>query len=168
MVRVLGWLCLPVLVAGCQAQNPYAPFGPPTVPAPAANQLPYYPPGGVSQAAQPAATNTRPSVSVSGPSGSAPRGSITTDAADREPIRIVENAAPTRTADSGRGKSQPPAALQPIAPPRNLPSAPVNPPRNASGQNARLDSAVKPANYDAVAPSGFREAAPATGQWRAR
>jgi hypothetical protein len=168
MPRVLCSICLFALVAGCQAQNPYAAFGPPRIPAPAANQLPYYPPGGASAAAQPAASSTRPSVSVSGPSSVATRSSIAVDAADREPIRIVENAAPTRTADLGRGKSQPQVAPQPIRPPQSLPPGPVTPPKNATGQSARVDAAVKPASHESPEQGAFREAAPATGQWRAR
>ena len=165
MARVLGWLFVLAAFAGCEAPNAYAPFGPPTIPAPAANQLPYYPPGGVSATSPPATTSTRPSVSVSGPGSAMPRATITAEAADREPIRIVENVAPTRTADSGRAKTQP---AQPIAPRQSSPSVPATAPKNTTGQKMRLDTAVKPASHHSDVQGAFREAPPATGQWRAR
>lgn len=167
MVRALGRFCLVILVAGCQAQNPYAPFGPPTIPAPAANQLPYYPPDAANAAAAPAATATRPSISVSGPSSDLPRSTVTSNAADREPIRIVENPDPTRTADSRRGKPQP----QPVARPQSgqpAPAPPQSPLRNATGQRSRPDAAVQPASHQSASPAVFQETAPATGAWRQR
>ena len=165
MARVLGWLGLLAAITGCETPNAYAPFGPPTIPAPAANQLPYYPPGGVSATSPPAATSTRPSISVSGPSSATPRAAITAEAADRQPIRIVEKEPPTRTADSGRATTKPP---QPVAQPQSAPSPPVAAPKHSTNQRTRLDTAVEPASRESDAQSAFREAPAAAGPWRAR
>jgi hypothetical protein len=172
MPRVLLFVCLGAAAIGCQAQNPYAAFGPPTIPSPASNQLPYYPPGTASAATQPTATVSRPSVSVSGPSTVAPRSPITAEASDREPIRIVENVTPTRTASAGR-----PGVSSPGQPSPNPPHAPMSsgqplpktsPGSNQSGQNHVLDSQVAPATYQQRASGGFSEKPATPGQWRAR
>jgi hypothetical protein len=86
MRRMMGLWLLAALVAGCQARNPYAAFGPATIPAPGMQTpAPYYP----AAAAQvpPAEPDDRQ------PSDPRPLA----DPADAQPIRIVENPTPIRT-----------------------------------------------------------------------
>jgi hypothetical protein len=187
MERVLLWLGTIALLAGCQSQNPFAAFGPPTVPAPTTSPTaPYYPPTATGpQRATPksAGPSTRMSVSAEGTSP-APRSSFAADPADRDPIRVVENsAAQTRTASTGNrsptpGPSPPQAPGAPAAPTKTStggkPSAtpqssywPRSPAPAAAAPTFRTDSAVVPAGYQQSAPA-FSETPMANGQWRAR
>ena len=165
MRRVLHFVGACMLLAGCQSQNPYAAFGPPTIPAPSTTQTPpYYPPSGGAASANEKgpATSDRPSVSVRGPSPPAARSAVIPEAADQEPIRILEDsAAAARTAAASRAKAPPPRQSTPaIQPPRAAP--PAAPPKTGylpGGKTLR---------EAAVAPATFVEAPPAAGQWRAR
>jgi hypothetical protein len=135
-MRVLGSLGAIALMAGCQSQSPFAAFGPPTVPAPTTSQTsPYYSPTATApQRTMPSAAAATPRLSVSAeaPSPTPPaRGTIVADAADREPIRVVETPqAPTRTAAAGNRGQTPtsPGALSPNAstpaPIKSIPAAP--------------------------------------------
>jgi hypothetical protein len=165
MPRVLTFVIAYTLLVGCQTQNPYAAFGPPTIPAPNTTETPpYYPPSGAAAGAGPkaAVASTRPFVSASGPSIPAARPTFLADPTDREPIRIVEdNDAAARTAAASRVKAAAPRHPTPvIQPPRGAPT-PL-PPRTGftpSGKSLR---------DPAVAPAAFVEAPATAGQWRAR
>ena len=187
MERVLLLPVAAALLAGCQSQNPFVAFGPPTVPSPTTSQTaPYYPPTAIGPKQTTAnAPFASPRISVSAEGNSAPplpRSSFVADPADREPIRVVENPSPpTRTAAAtGRGpktgNGQPPAGLQPpaksAAPSKNTPTPQSGYfPRGRSPAGSppgfRADPAVVPAGYQQVAPT-FTETPMADGQWRAK
>lgn len=169
MVRLHRWLWVPLLLAGCQAQSPYTPFGPPTVPAPASNQLPYYPPAGATGAVpQSAAASSRPSISVGEASLPAARPATSVDSADRETIRIVENQAPPRTASAR--KSGAPQSNAPQSAPASQPAGSTTPisTGNKTSGRAQVDPAVTPAAYQQRVNGGFVEQPAATGSWRIR
>ena len=154
---VLPSATLLLLAAGCQTQNPFAAVGPATVPAPTTGQtLPYYPPtvtgapaGSGSSIPSLAATAKSPRVSVSaeGPV-SAPSRTIVADAADREPIRIVEGSSPAvRTANANARLA--PTGIQ-AAPASAAPASSSRPPANRmptmppSGQSGYAPAATSP------------------------
>ena len=148
MSRILGILGLAVAFAGCQAQNPYSVFGPQRVPTPGMQTpAPYYPPtAGAAAAASPpsaGAATGRQSVSADSPprSLSAPK---STEAGDREPIRIVENPAP---------------AARTAAAPKSAGGAAPPPTRDKSSSTHRRDDSIAPAVFEATAE---------TGQWKSR
>ena len=208
MNRVLLTATLPsahlLLAAGCQTQNPFAAIGPATVPAPTTGQsLPYYPPNVAGAAAGPAASipslaspakSPRVSVSAESAAPAQSRAPIVADAADREPIRIVENSTPAvRTANANArgmptaipatpasslpGTSPPPPANRSITAPPSSQS--LNAPSRITPAASRLrgfavqddralgSSGVAPASYQQPVPT-FSEATAADGQWRAR
>lgn len=193
MERFVVLLSAMGLLAGCQSQNPFAAFGPPTVPSPTTTQaIPYYPPTTAASnrtTASITAPSTRISVSAEDTTPPPPpRATNVANAADRETIRIVENpAAQTRTASAANRSpttgSPPPAnpavppALQPV-PVNPLPNGtPVNSPQSkfvpsppspaALPRGFRADPAVAPASYQQPI-SAFSETPMANGQWRAR
>lgn len=196
MTRVL--LLGAVLAAGCQSQSPYGMVGPATVPAPTTAQSPpYYPPPAIGPPPV-AIASTRPSVSADSAVAATPtRQSFAADPSDREPLRIVENATPTRTAAApGRATAPGAKALQPPASgpgqPKPNASAPPAPqtgsPQSTSSQSSNLPPRLPPAisrlrgfepapaeNRPGVVPASFQQAAPAfvespagAEQWRAR
>ena len=202
MPRVL-LIAMLVAATGCQTQNPFAAIGPHTVPAPTTGQaLPYYPPtvtGGAPAAANTpggastaAAKPARLSVSAEGtPSAIAPPSAIVAEAADREPIRIVESNAPAaRTANAAsRGNSA--SGIQ-AAPAASVPSGQMQPPPNRVPvtPGGKSSSSAPPGNSPAISrmrgfvagqptasgppPNGSRTVAPASFQeasnnaWRSR
>ena len=172
-----------VVATGCQVQNPYAAFGPATVPPPGMQTpAPYYPPTTPAIAAPPKSgpsTGSRASISAeSTPLVATPRPSVVAEASDREPIRIVENpapiartaTAPTRSAaPGGQSPSGGPISTQPsTAPVTTAPSRPFGtaPTSGGASTNYTLDRSVAPASYQTApaAPTGST----ASGQWRAR
>ncbi len=172
MERVLLSVFAAVALSGCQVQDPFAVFGPPRVPAPkTAQTAPYYPPtSSASKQPPPPASTSSPRLSVSAEGTSPPPTSPTrfaADSADREPIRIVENPSGTRTASAPSRSLTPSGAPIPSQPPSQPPTAPKMPGSGKSSGLFRTDSAVAPASYQPSSPA-FTEAAPATGQWRAR
>jgi hypothetical protein len=179
MKRVLLLIGLSI-VAGCQAQNPFAAFGPSTVPTPtAAAALPYYPPAGQTAAAgkaiaPPAST---PRISVSADQSSplaAPRSAFIPDPADSQPVKIVENpslpatrtAAGTRSPAPAAGGAFPSAA--PTAAPRNASPPALDRQRGyLSPPTGNRAGAVVPASFESDA-AAIRPASTGSGQWRAR
>jgi hypothetical protein len=184
-----------VALAGCQAQNPYAAFGPPRVPAPTTSQsLPYYPPSAGAAALQgsgasASAASTRMNVSAEGqPSIQPSRAGLAADPADREPIRVVENAAGgTRTASAagrataeptnnqptsrppsgsaGANQSTPPRQQPPGAPQLNYAPTEKSPSLSRMrgffvAQPAKSDGTAGFRSDPAVAPAAFQQAAP--------
>lgn len=197
MTRLL--VLVTTVVAGCQSQSPYAMVGPATVPAPTTAQTPpYYPPPSGGQ--PPGATaSTRPSVSAEGSIAATPgsiaatpaRPSFTAEPSDREPLRIVENPTPTRTAAApGRtnnpaGKSLPPAtAPRGLPAPGTAPNSLRTPPASSNAPTSYLPPAAShlrglgssvPGSGAGVIPASYQQGAqvfveaPAGGeQWRAR
>ena len=156
MKRQVAMLGAAVLLAGCQAQNPYALFGPNRVPTPGMQApAPYYP----ANASAAPATNAnsaiggRTSVSVATPAPGTSSMTMT-DAGDKEPIRIVENPAPAaRTATSGATRS---AGTPADASPSN------GAPPATSGKSSRIFR-----SDPSVAPAAFESAA-TPGQWKSR
>ena len=208
MQRVLSALAvmsaIAGLAAGCQTQNPFAAIGPATVPAPTTGQsLPYYPPNVAGAAAGSAASipslaapakSPRVSVSAEGTAPAPSRAPIVADAADRQPIQIVENSSPAvRTANaSTRGmptgiQATPASSLPATSPPppanRSITAPPssqsLNAPSRITPAASRLrgfavqddrvagSSGVAPASYQQPVPT-FSEATSVDGQWRAR
>jgi Prokaryotic membrane lipoprotein lipid attachment site len=182
MKRVFALVGALATLAGCQSQNPYAAFGPATVPPPGLQTPPYYPPSvgaattsAPGTAAAPAATSTRPSVSAEGTLSSTAAGSaFVADPADREPIRVVENPAPAaRTAQQRSSTSPavgPSSAPAGSSPAYNRAPGYVPAPSPTSGQgssNFRPDRTVTPAGYQQTLGPLVETPADA-GQWRAR
>jgi hypothetical protein len=138
--------------AGCQAQNPYAAFGPPTIAAPTTTHgQPYYPPAAAPQRANPNAIPPNQRLSVSAettPIAQVPRTSVAADPADRAPIRVVENAAAAaRTA----------AVTPRVATPANALPAPATSPPGAkpvTPTNGMPAAGPKAAPQSGYAPSG--------------
>lgn len=158
-----------VFLAGCQVQDPFAVFGPPRVPAPTtAQSAPYYPPT-ASAPKQPTAIAPAisPRISVSAEDKPSPLNSgsrFAAESTDREPIRIVENPSPTRTASaSSRSQTPTPGAI-----PMQLPAQPAGPPKLPPGGKLTSPQSGVFKTDPAVAPATFIESAPASGQWRAR
>jgi hypothetical protein len=158
MRRLLPLIIATWVAAGCKSNSAFAPLGPPTVPAPATLQTPYYPP--TSAATQPGkAPSERISVSAeTQPIASSSIAKSTPEPADREPIRIVENpatAARMATANS-RGATPASSGAQPAQPLPKTSAPPVDP---------RRSSVI----YDpGVRQTGHEQMQPTTGQWRAR
>src|SRR5262245_49421225 len=100
LIGMAAW----ALLAGCQAQHPFAASGPARVPPPGMDSpAPYYPPPSGAIAAPPKASppamGSRASISAETAPLATSSPGIAADPADREPIRIVENPAPAaRTA----------------------------------------------------------------------
>jgi hypothetical protein len=187
MQRLLAIIALMAISVGCQAENPFAFFGPARVPAPGAqSQAPYYPPTGsastqpIGSTAVPAASplarsssaaTVRPSVSADNTMSVSSGSSFVTDAGDREPIRIVENPSPAaRTATApafGNGSAPPGATPSTISPPPQNNNRGYTTPSTSgkmSGNSGR-DSSVAPASYEqSLAP----QMGGPSGQWRAR
>ncbi len=192
--RCARWLLIlgtAIGLAGCQNaawKNPYAAFGPLTIPAPNQAQVPeggyYQPPpatGTLAAAIAPAPTGAAPATTSTGPSISAVdlARMPATAPSNEPPIRIVE---PGSAAPAG-GSSSPstPPASTPIREPRTtpartpwgsaIPAAPSDPNTASRPESTvptiRRDSMVTPATYQQPA---FREAAvlPAEGAWQAR
>ena len=160
-----------LLLAGCQAQNPFAAFGPARVPPPGMDATaPYYPPSPGTIAAPPSqsspATGTRASISApSSPLGSSSP-SIVAEPADREPIRIVENPAPAARTAAVPARSPAPASgsnTPPASPPSTRPAGPTAPTSGASS-SFRWDQNVTPSSYQT--PAASTDAS--IGQWRPR
>ncbi len=153
MLRGLACGCLVMALAGCQAQNPYAAFGPHRVPPPGMQTpAPYYPAGGAAPpAAGPAAAagakSGRVSVSVSQPASASTAAVSADDVAAQPPIRIVENPAP---AAAPRTSNTAPPAVPASAAPSGA---------GKSSQIDRADSRLAPAAYESAATAG---------QWKAR
>ena len=183
MQRALAGLAAIVVATGCQVQNPYAAFGPATVPPPGMQApAPYYPPATPANAAPPKngpATGSRASISAeSTPLALTPRPGLVAEASDREPIRIVENpapvtrtaAAPTRSATpTGQTPSGSPISTQPsTAPATTGPSRPLGtaPAPGGASTNYTVDRSVAPASYQTAPATPTGSAA--SGQWRAR
>jgi len=187
MQRVLLPIFTAALLAGCQVQDPFAAFGPSRVPSPkTAQSAPYYPPTSTASKQPPAPPPATPRISVSAESNPplAILSRFKADAADREPIRIVENPSATRTA-SAPSRTQTPGTTtspsQPLAPPAGPARLPANgkpaspqsalPPKSASptatSPSYRTDPAIAPATFYQPAPA-FIESTPATGEWRTR
>jgi hypothetical protein len=169
MRRVLLSIFAAAFVAGCQVQDPFAAFGPPRVPSPTTAQTaPYYPPTG-SAAKQPPAAASAPTPRLSVSAESNPplpttRSRFVADSADREPIRIVENPSPTRTASAANRN---PAPKNPSAPQQPTAQPPVPAKAPPSGKTTSPQSG----NFrtdPAVAPATFIESSAAAGQWRSR
>src|SRR5262245_3208195 len=176
VIRTALILSTSALLAGCQSYNPLAVFGPATVPAPGSSQSqPYYPSTVAKSNSAAPSVLTRPSVSAENGSPAPVRGPmVTANAGDREPIRIVENPSPTRTA-AAPSRSQSPApgkATTPAQAPVGTPALPANPlPSSKPGASPqsrfRADPAVAPASYQPSA-GAFSERPAEAGQWRAR
>jgi hypothetical protein len=165
--------CALVVLAGCQAGNPYAAFGPATIPAPGMQTpAPYY--------AATATASPPSSAGIAEPAGShayeAPASRFMADSSDSQPIRIVENPAAIRTATAPASASPSPNA-GPQAAPGSVPPAAAPPIRDrlrgfipaspAMGHPAtRLDPRVVPAAYQQ--PGTFAEPPAAAGLWKAR
>jgi hypothetical protein len=172
-LRLAGMAAV-VLLTGCQAQNPFAAFGPARVPPPGMDSpAPYYPPTPSTIAAPPKTSSpsagSRASISAEPtPLATAASTSIIAEAADKDPIRIVENSspaartatAPTRATDATRS-AIPTTAAPPSASPANSPGTLA--PSSGASNRYRLDQSVAPSSYQTPATS---DAAP--GQWRAR
>lgn len=175
------------VAAGCQSaawKNPYAAFGPLTIPAPNQAQVPeggyYQPPaatGTLAAAAAPVPTGAAPTTTSTGPSISAVdlARMPATVPSNEPPIRIVE---PGSAAAGGGSPPTTPPTSTPIREPRSAPartpwgsSIPsANPAASSPGATIptiRRDSMVTPATYEQPA---FREAAvlPAEGAWQVR
>jgi hypothetical protein len=182
-LRHLSGVLLLGIVAGllgCQNpawKNPYAAFGPLTIPAPSQAQVPaggYYQPPPATATLTPAASTT-PANSSSGPNTS------TIDIA-RVPTAMPSNEPPIRIVEPGLpvpagGSTSPSPASSPIREPQPSPArtpwgssnpaaSPANRPESTV-PTIRRDSMVTPATY---AQPAFREAtvAPAGGAWQAR
>jgi hypothetical protein len=183
MQRALAGMAVIAVATGCQVQNPYAAFGPATVPPPGMQTpSPYYPPTTPALAAPPKSgpsAGSRASISAeSTPLALAPRAGIVAEASDREPIRIVENpapvartaAAPSRSATpAGQTPSGGPISTQPSpAPATTPPSRPFGtaPAPGGASTNYTLDRSVAPATFQATPATPAGSAA--SGQWRAR
>jgi hypothetical protein len=175
------------VAAGCQNaawKNPYAAFGPLTIPAPSQVQVPeggyYQPPaatGTLVAAATPVPTGAAPTTTSTGPSISAVdlARMPATGPSNEPPIRIVE---PGSAVPASGNMSPAPA---PIREPRSapartpwgsaIPAAPSAPDTTSRPESTvptiRRDSMVTPAKYE---QSAFREAAvlPAEGAWQTR
>lgn len=133
MIRAFSMLSAAALLVGCQAQNPFAMFGPATVPAPGAQSpSPYYPTGTpqgpiAASGSTGTAASKLPSVSGEPSTLAAPSNRFVTDPADKQAIRIVENpAAAARLATAPRADAvmQAPATL--MAPPPASSAAPLD------------------------------------------
>ena len=190
-----GALGTAIGLAGCQNaawKNPYAAFGPLTIPAPRQAQVPeggyYQPPpatGTLAAAIAPAPTGAVPATPSTVPSTVPSIAAVdlarmpATVPSNEPPIRIVE---PGTAAPSGENSSPSPSpATTPIREPRTMPARtpwgsatpaanPMGSVANRSGSTVptiRRDSTVTPATYQQPA---FREAAivPADGTWQAR
>jgi hypothetical protein len=189
--RGLLILAAAVCLTGCQNaawKNPYAAFGPLTIPAPSQAQVPeggyYQPPpatGTLTAAATPSPTGAAPTTTSTGPSISAVdlARMPATGPSNEPPIQIVEpgSAVPV----SGRSSPTTPPTSTPIREPRAAPArtpwGSVTPAANPTSSVAirpettvptiRRDSMVTPATYQQPA---FREATimPTDGAWQAR
>jgi hypothetical protein len=159
MPRLLALVGLLAATAGCQARNPYAAFGPATVPPPGMQAPPpYYPPSGAAAALEtPTTSPAEPplSASVADATSPPPRSAFTADASDREPIRIVENPQPAARTARGSGSS---LVSPPPPPPATAPPGGVS--------RVRMDPSVAGASYSQDGPALIES--PATGQWRPR
>ena len=164
------------VLPGCQSYNPLAVFGPATVPAPGSSQSqPYYPPSVAKTDRATASASTRPSVSAEGGPPVAVHGrTVTADAGDREPIRVVENSSPTRTAAAPSRGNSPAAgkAAIPASTPVGSPALPTNSlpsgkPTSSPQSRLQADPMVAPASYQ-PSPAAFSARPAETGQWRAR
>lgn len=173
MRRTLAACLAAALLAGCQARNPYAAFGPATIPPPGMQApAPYYPaayPAAGAAGTSSAAGSANSAIpAAADPLGSAPPARFAVDASDAQPIRIVENPAPIRTATaptatSGAGAFENAPGSQPAGAPSSPP--PLNRMRgDAAPQTA--SGAVVPASY--VQPSGLSAPTATSGGWRAR
>jgi hypothetical protein len=177
--KLAAWV-LVALLAGCQARNPYAAFGPATIPAPGMQApQPYYP-ATASTASPPPAIG---SSAASGPTAAPlPGTAFVADATDNQPIRIVENPAALRTATAPAtptggapvgSESYPaaqPGAERTTSPALNrlrgfIPAAPAT--HGTAPATFHADPRVAPAGYQQPL-SGFSEAPAAAGQWKAR
>jgi hypothetical protein len=133
MIRAFSMLSAAALLFGCQAQNPFAMFGPATVPAPGAQSpSPYYPTGAPQGAiAASGSTGTTasklPSVSGEPSTLAAPSNRFVADPTDKQAIRIVENpAAAARLATAPRADATTQAPVNLIAPPTASAGAPLD------------------------------------------
>jgi hypothetical protein len=169
-------------LGGCQAQNPYAAFGPAKVPPPGMQMAPYYPPAAP---APPPITSgnsmtTSPRVSITAEPGAVtPKVSFAAEPTDREPIRIVESAQPaTRTAAVPAARNSAPSPSSGATPSGYAPAGTApnynrtrgyDPPPPSGGQSggAQPLRSVAPASYEQAARA-FTETPAASGGWRAR
>jgi hypothetical protein len=156
-VLVLGGAM--TILVGCQTQNPYSAFGPPTVPAPASQPAHSYSlPAAPRSSATSPATNSRASVSAEGTTGPIASQSIATNPADSQPIRIVESPSKARSGHSPSGAAPANGGTGGYAPPSGS---------DKRSGSMRTDTSVVPAGYQQRAPT-FAETPPLNGQWRAR
>lgn len=195
MRHLLSIIAALAIFSGCQSPNPFAVFGPSTVPPPGVpSPTPYYPQGSSAIASSSGANSapagipssppvsgsasvTSPRLSVSAAdstSSRAPGTNFVADPLDREPIRIVENpAAAARTAAVPQPVSKPtPSNATPsgVLPPTNSPSGITPAPPGGSfktSASVRNDPNVAPATFQS--PAGpFVESPAGNGQWRVR